>query len=385
MPDDNMKIEGKKEDSSGILYLIAIGILVVLVIAFIAGVFAIMGYFRGSMSGSGWLTGPASSLSYPADADPAQVGNCLDEYMKSVVPSSPLIGHGIDFATSGQSYNVNPALMVAIGQQESQLGTVGIVRDHPHNYYGLTKPGGGWAEFSSWEEAINNQARYLREEYLDKGLTTIPQIGSKYAPVGAANDPNNLNSNWVKGVQAKFDAIITHCPDLKQEAPLLAGACSVGYQGQPASCGWIEVPDSPDDYSKSGGSGEHWGKPEFVNMVMAVAKSWREAGNPKLRIGELSGKCVQASGHKSHGQGIDADIDIPGRLIADSGNSPDLTTALAKKFISCGVTTILYNDVGVQNQVNAWARQSGYSGRMCSETGHENHFHIRAGSYWCGR
>lgn len=282
MADDSVKIEGKKESGNGTLYLIAIGILAVIVIAFLAGVFAMMGYFRGSMSGSGWISGPASSLSYPADADPNQVGNCLDEYIKSVVPSSPLIGHGIDFATSGQSYNVNPALMVAIGQQESSLGTAGIVLRHPYNYYGLTKPGGGWAEFSSWEDAINNQARYLREEYLDKGLTTIPQIGSKYAPVGAANDPNNLNSNWVRGVQAKFDAVIAHCPELGT-FPSFAGAGSIVAIAQ-AELGTHEI-DSCNcgPIQKYGGSpGQPW---------CAFFASWvyRKAGYNMPSIGSARG------------------------------------------------------------------------------------------------
>jgi hypothetical protein len=30
----------------------------------------------------------------------------------------------------------------------------------------------------------------------------IAFLGSRWAPVGAANDPTNLNSNWVRNVQA---------------------------------------------------------------------------------------------------------------------------------------------------------------------------------------
>lgn len=37
----------------------------------------------------------------------------------------------------------------------------------------------------------------LRRGYLDEGLTTLAQIQAKYAPLGAANDPGNLNSNWL--------------------------------------------------------------------------------------------------------------------------------------------------------------------------------------------
>jgi len=215
-------MDTKKYIMLGAMILMAAGILA---LPIIAAVF--IGDRTGAGSGLGMVgVGGIGNTTYPAGADPAKVGNCLDDYMQSVVPSSPLIGYGETFATAGQSYNVNPALMVAIGQQESSLGTTGIVKSHPYNYYGLTTAAGGYAEFSSWEEAINNQARYLREEYLDKGLTTIPEIGSKYAPVGASNDPNNLNSNWVSGVQHHFDAIISHCPDLGQ-LPTSAGAAQI--------------------------------------------------------------------------------------------------------------------------------------------------------------
>ena len=43
--------------------------------------------------------------------------------------------------------------------------------------------------------------RNLKRNYFDKGLTTIEQIGAVYAPIGADNDPRNLNQHWVKGVR----------------------------------------------------------------------------------------------------------------------------------------------------------------------------------------
>lgn len=339
----------------------------------------IMGDRTGAGSGLGMINGPGGlgNTNYPAGADPAQIGNCLDKYMTSAVPSSPLIGYGTTFATAGQSYNVNPALMVAIGQQESVLGTAGIVKDHPYNYYGLTASGGGWAEFSSWEEAINNQAQYLREQYLDKGLTTIPQIGSKYAPVGAGNDPNNLNSNWVSGVQSHFDAIVGQCPEL--QTVTLAGACNIGYNGSPAACGWIELPNQSGDYSKYNSPGEDWGKPSLVNMVMAVAQFWKSTGNGKIAVGDLSGQCRAAGGHDSHDRGTDVDIDLQGGMMVDgAGYHPDWAIQLAEKFIACGATDIGYDDPRVLQAVNAWAEQNGYVGRMRAWSGHENHFHVRS-------
>ena len=54
--------------------------------------------------------------------------------------------------------------------------------------------------FASVEDSIYFMARQLRRNYLDKGLRTVEQIGRKYAPIGAGNDPRSLNQHWVGGV-----------------------------------------------------------------------------------------------------------------------------------------------------------------------------------------
>jgi len=351
------------------IIVVVLGLLSLLVIIAALALFTSL---RGNMSG-GWGTGGGNggqNLNYPSGANPEEVGDCLDEYMKATVPGSPLIGYGKNFASAGKGSNVNPALMVAIGQQESSLGTAGIVRDHPYNYYGLTKPGGGWAEFGSWEEAIDYQAKYLREEYLDKDLTTIPQIGAKYAPHEA--------ETWSAGVQSHFDSIVGKCPAL-EPGEVIAGACSVGYQGQPASCGWIQLPNKPEDYQKYNTPGEDWGKINLVNMVMGVAESWKKTSLPKIQVGGLSGECHQAGGHASHDRGTDVDIDLPGGMMVDGPNyHQQWAIDLAKKFIACGATDIGYDDLQVLQTVNSWAEQNGYPGRVKAWSDHEDHFHVRS-------
>ncbi|ETJ35883.1 CHAP protein, partial [human gut metagenome] len=47
------------------------------------------------------------------------------------------------------------------------------------------------------EEGLHAGAKNLYEGYIKKGLDTPKKIGPKYAPVGASNDPDNLNANWV--------------------------------------------------------------------------------------------------------------------------------------------------------------------------------------------
>lgn len=180
--------------------------------------------------GGGSAAVNAESLSYPggtgADSvDPSTLKDCLNNYIKSRVSISYLVGKGQTFAEAGKNQNINPALMLAIAQQESSLGTTGVAVTGGFNYYGLTNPSDstGWRRFSSPEEAISYQAKYLREEYLSKGLVTIEQISTKYAPVGAVNDPNNLNTNWVTGVRNAFNNVNNTCPQITVQ-PTATGA-----------------------------------------------------------------------------------------------------------------------------------------------------------------
>ena len=54
--------------------------------------------------------------------------------------------------------------------------------------------------FSSLDEGIEFFVNNLKTKYIDLGLDVIEEISAKYAPIGAENDPNNLNQYWVSGV-----------------------------------------------------------------------------------------------------------------------------------------------------------------------------------------
>lgn len=117
----------------------------------------------------------------------------LDAYLSS--RGSPLAGYGQTFVRAGRRYRLDPRLLVAIAGAETSFGTTG-------NAAKINNPF-GWGPhipFASWDEGINTVARGLRKGYLSQGLNTIQQIGGKWAPQGASNDPTNLNSNWAKNV-----------------------------------------------------------------------------------------------------------------------------------------------------------------------------------------
>lgn len=117
----------------------------------------------------------------------------LRQYLQS--KGSPLAKYTGAIWRAGRKYGVDPRLLVAISGQETGFGTY-RPGARIHNAWGW----GPHIQFGSWQEAIDTVARGLRNGYLDQGLTTVGQIGAKWAPVGAANDPNGLNNSWVQGV-----------------------------------------------------------------------------------------------------------------------------------------------------------------------------------------
>lgn len=59
--------------------------------------------------------------------------------------------------------------------------------------------------FDSKEEGLEYFIRNLKKGYFDKGRNTIEDIGYKYCPVGAKNDPNGLNKNWIPKVTEYYN------------------------------------------------------------------------------------------------------------------------------------------------------------------------------------
>jgi hypothetical protein len=59
--------------------------------------------------------------------------------------------------------------------------------------------------YETYEQGLTDFVSILKNYYFDLGLNTIEQIGAKYCPVGAKNDPNGLNKNWVSGVSTFYN------------------------------------------------------------------------------------------------------------------------------------------------------------------------------------
>ncbi len=119
------------------------------------------------------------------DARPIVIHKYMARY------DSPMLDYAKYIVDISDSYGVDPYLIVAIAQQESNLGK--LMPKDCHNAWGWGIHSAGTLCFDSWEEGINMFISGLAKNYLAYGLRTPQEIMTKYnstSPDGA----------WAKGV-----------------------------------------------------------------------------------------------------------------------------------------------------------------------------------------
>jgi len=91
-------------------------------------------------------------------------------------------------------------LLVSISRHETGNWTSKAFNDK-NNFGGIMCNGASEIKrYTTYEEGLNDFIRIVKTYYFDMGLNEIAEIGAKYCPIGAINDPNNLNQYWVGGV-----------------------------------------------------------------------------------------------------------------------------------------------------------------------------------------
>ncbi len=128
------------------------------------------------------------------DARPLVINHYLKYY------NSPMSGMGDYIVKTADHFHIDPYLIVAIAQQESNLGK--ITPPDCYNAWGWGIHSAGTLCFSSWTEGINAVTQGLSEKYLAYGLTTPEKIMSRY-------NPQSPGGAWAKGVQQFLDDLNT--------------------------------------------------------------------------------------------------------------------------------------------------------------------------------
>lgn len=104
---------------------------------------------------------------------------------------SPMAGLGDFIVQTSETYGVDPYLVIAIAQKESNLGK--LMPPDCHNAWGWGIHSAGTLCFDSWEEGITTFVSGLSSKYLAYGLRTPEEIMTKYNPISP-------NGAWAVGV-----------------------------------------------------------------------------------------------------------------------------------------------------------------------------------------
>ncbi|MBC2373704.1 M23 family metallopeptidase [Listeria booriae] len=125
-------------------------------------------------------------------------------------------GKGDTFIAIAKKQNIDPALFAAIAMSETGWGKSDAVVSK-NNPGGLMDPSTGMSTvqvFATLDEGLEAMGVTLHNRIIVDGLNTIEKLGNIYAPLGADNDPNGLNQNWIPTVTAiaeKFGGLTMNC------------------------------------------------------------------------------------------------------------------------------------------------------------------------------
>ena len=107
-------------------------------------------------------------------------------------------------------FDVDPILATAITYQETGcLSSYAFLKKH--NYLGMMAHGEviSYANFDAGAIAAIKQLK----KYQLMNLTTIQKVQSVHAPIGAFNDPTQLNQHWINSVTYFYEDCLNHPED----------------------------------------------------------------------------------------------------------------------------------------------------------------------------
>jgi hypothetical protein len=112
------------------------------------------------------------------------------------------------YIDAGQRYNIDPAVLAAITEEESGTSGPSYAFSNRNNAMGISPNDGGPRNFNSIDDSINYAARILSNPngaYAND--YTIGQLWYTYSPPGANNDPNDTNKGWGPAVATFYSSL----------------------------------------------------------------------------------------------------------------------------------------------------------------------------------
>ncbi|HXO95621.1 MAG TPA: hypothetical protein VN857_03480 [Chthoniobacterales bacterium] len=120
--------------------------------------------------------------------DPASFQAALPTYMQPYAQT---------YVDAGQKYNIDPALLAAITEEESGTNGPSYAFSNRNNAMGISPNDGGPRNFNSIDDSINYAARIISNpDGAYANDYTIGQLWYTYSPPGANNDLNDTNKDW---------------------------------------------------------------------------------------------------------------------------------------------------------------------------------------------
>lgn len=185
--------------------------------------------------------------------DPAAMGTAIDKYIQQTNPNSKMKGLGSTIVASSEKADINPFLVVAIAQKESQLSDPGDYNvKNGNNSFGrmATKSQPNfqgarlWYKWTSVKASVDHTAAenknavgggdaaaYLRNQYgseLDAGQ--LESFMNKYAPPGDGNDTPKYIAD-IKSWMGKMAQLTGDAPAPAATASTPAAATAAGDGG----------------------------------------------------------------------------------------------------------------------------------------------------------
>ena len=106
---------------------------------------------------------------------------------------------------------IDPKLFAAVIAHETGSGTSNAIINY-NNPAGIMDPKTKWTKlkrFGTLSEGLDYSAKNLKRR-LDQAGGDMEKLAAIYAPVGAENDPTNLNANWKSGVSKFYNLLVAN-------------------------------------------------------------------------------------------------------------------------------------------------------------------------------